>query len=386
MLAKIKIKKLKKILFTIITLSVSTLVTLGLCELILRFLNKPKPIVSGWFSNYPDAENNELKYRGQKINYNDSTYIFLLIGDSQVQARALSFDSMPEKLLEKQLQQITGNNNIKVFTLGFEGYGQDQQLFAVQQYFKQYRANQLIVWQTPDNDPWNNLFPTHWPKDGTRKPTYRFENGKLTGPFNPIGTTFTSKIKLRALYQRATLKSMDEEWEKFYPQSYQALTEDDIKSKKITIAADWQKRWDNNVEMMTSENLINEKSNLTIDLIPRSTRTTLALNLTNALLKEIEKEAIAHKASLTLIHTLAPEDTVDMNKEIAHQLNGKYYITSLKQRNDNIAYMNNGLTSVELPIKYVDYKVNPNDSHLNLKANIQVMQDLANTLAPTIKK
>ena len=37
----------------------------------------------------------------------------------------------------------------------------------------------MILWQTIGNDVWNNLFPTHWPKDGFLKPTFRLQDGQL---------------------------------------------------------------------------------------------------------------------------------------------------------------------------------------------------------------
>ena len=69
---------------------------------------------------------------GRKYNYTDDDYVILLVGDSQVAAKACSFDWLPENRLEYHLIQAKQNRNIRVFSLGTEGYGQDQQLLMLQ--------------------------------------------------------------------------------------------------------------------------------------------------------------------------------------------------------------------------------------------------------------
>lgn len=108
--------------------------------------------------------------------------MIILLGDSQAEAKfCCAYKWMPERRLEHYLNSHH-NKKVKVFTLAAAGYGQDQQLLVLKEYFQRYRANLVVLWQTPQNDVWNNMFPTHWPKNGTPKPTFVLKNGELDGP------------------------------------------------------------------------------------------------------------------------------------------------------------------------------------------------------------
>src|SRR5688572_9347029 len=92
----------------------------------LQLIGHPVPIVSGWLgnvSNISNLETNQLGFRGRKYNYTDDDYVILLVGDSQVAAKACSFDWLPESRLEYHLIQAKQNRNIRVLSLGAEGYG-----------------------------------------------------------------------------------------------------------------------------------------------------------------------------------------------------------------------------------------------------------------------
>lgn len=151
--------------------------------MILSVTNKPSNHIWGWrYHGKRTEEINQLGFRGQRINYDKQDYVVLLVGDSQVQSATCVFEKMPERRLEDHLSIITGKA-IRVFSLGAGGYGQDQQLLALKEFFRDYSADLVVVWETPGNDVWNNMFPTHWPKDGTPKPTFWLDgNDKLKGP------------------------------------------------------------------------------------------------------------------------------------------------------------------------------------------------------------
>ena len=95
-------------------------------ELSLRAFDYPPHEVAGWKNQYyPDNQINQLGFRGQKIDYDDDDFVVVLLGDSYVSSGSSPFDSMPEKILE-HLLRISGAK-VKVFTLGTDGYGQDQE-------------------------------------------------------------------------------------------------------------------------------------------------------------------------------------------------------------------------------------------------------------------
>ena len=105
-------------------------------------------------------------------------------------AGGCAFEWMPERRLQDYLSDKVrkSSGNVKVFTLGTEGYGQDQQLLVLQEFYRSHRADMVVLWQTPGNDVWNNMFPTHWPtKNGWPKPTFRLINDELSGPTENMG-------------------------------------------------------------------------------------------------------------------------------------------------------------------------------------------------------
>ena len=320
---------------------------------------------------------------GRKYNYTDDDYVILLVGDSQVAAKACSFDWLPESRLEYHLIQAKQNRNIRVFSLGTEGYGQDQQLLMLQKYYKKYRADLVVLWQTPGNDVWNNVFPTNWVKNGWPKPTFRLIKGKLHGPSEQFGEALSwSKIKLLVLANRVfPFIDRDGDWEKHLPQPYKPMP-----NYAGDACYDWQESWDNNAGFR-DENLATEKSHLAISLTPISPRTQYGLDLTKALLAEIKSLVNNNKGHFVIFNTRVPDEKQQIcsAEEVVHLLNGKHYKTSRKQFRDNIEYINANFVSFTVPVTIAKWRVGPQDSHLNEPATDQVMNDLAAQILPLIE-
>lgn len=351
----------------------SVLLTLGLCEAFLRMVYNFPPIVSGWrFQLNLPHETNQLGFRGQSIKYATDDFVVVLLGDSNVESIALDFPDMPEKRLQHYLRAL--GVPATVISLGAGGYGQDQQLLVLEEYFRSYRADVVVLWQTASNDVWNNMFPTHWPANGSRKPTYRLEGGKLIGPNETMGRK-SSRIKLIALVQRILdTKDKDGGWEKYLPEPYvPMLTYHGPVSRK------WQERWDANQRMMLHENLANEKSHLALKLAPRSPRTYYGLRLTHRLLEEIERLAYANGAGFAIFSPGRPPRRSD-NREFVCLLNNRYYRISSGQFEDNIRYMNNGFRWLRVPVTVKNWRVSPTDGHYNAVATDQIMRTLAGLL------
>ena len=131
-------------------------------EALLRGMGIPSTLKSGWgwensagrkLSKYADLTTNQFGYRGQSIHYQTEDYVVLLVGDSQVEAYANRPEHMPEQFLQKFLTSQL-HTPVKVFSLASSGWGQDQQLLALQEYFNLYRADLVLLWATPGNDFW----------------------------------------------------------------------------------------------------------------------------------------------------------------------------------------------------------------------------------------
>jgi hypothetical protein len=138
---------------------------------------------------WSEHEANQFGFRGRKIEYRDEDYVVLLVGDSQVEAAASSFEELPETILERYLKTIT-QKQVRVFSIGASGWSQDQQLLALREYFQQFRANLVVLWHTPQNDFWENAFPDRSPQEGAGhlKPTfflYDQQGGERIELFHP---------------------------------------------------------------------------------------------------------------------------------------------------------------------------------------------------------
>lgn len=169
-------------------------------ELIFRYVGRLQKIqvnskiISGWGwdlspmnylqdkSNY--NEKNQLELRGRAIEFDEEDFVVVLVGDSQVEAPGINFFEMPEVLLEKALTQQM-QKKVKVFSLASSGWGQDQQLLNLEQYFLHYRADLVLVWITPANDLWENTMPNRSVTlEGSKiKPTFLLKDYELKGPF-----------------------------------------------------------------------------------------------------------------------------------------------------------------------------------------------------------
>jgi len=216
----------KKILIVII----SILITAFSFELVLHITGFPERehlFKIGWNSKdvHPELEFvNQLGFRGQKFNSRQpGERVILLIGDSQVEAMGLPDRYMMEALLEKKLNALQDTVKYRCYSIGSGGYGQDQELLSLKRYLDQYDADEVILWFTPENDIWNNMFPTHWPWNGNMKPTFWLKDSVLQAPesgdFAKVRFTTRSRIISIAeiLFHDYKTRNMDDHWSEKLP-------------------------------------------------------------------------------------------------------------------------------------------------------------------------
>jgi len=360
----------------VLLMACSILVTILMIELALQGFYRPKPIKSGWKAEVPESQKNQLGFRGQPFRYTDEDYVIVLLGDSHVKADACSFGWMPERRLQHHLN--AGGKRVKVFSLAASGYGQDQQLLVLQEYYqKGFRADLVLLWQSLVNDIYDNMFPTH----GIPKPTFWLENGELRGPQELMGQELASpSIKLLALWKKVFPQSRDGEWEeKYLPEPYTPMLEYDG-----PVNVSWQELWDNNHYGIRHQHLDSEKSLLAFALTPRSRRMQYGLDLTRKLYQEIEKLVSSHGGELIIFRY--GKEPVEMAEDAVYLLNGKYYRTSRLQALENANYLNDGFKHYTIPVTIEEWRVGPEDGHLNEHATDQVMRDLAQQIGGLIPR
>ena len=311
-------------------------------------------------------ERNQLGSRGRPIAIEPGDFVVLLVGDAQAEASYLPFDQMPERALEQAFARA--GRPAKVFTLASGQWGQDSQLLALRRYFAAYRADLVLLWETPENDLWNNLFPTEWPRNGAPKPTFWLEGGALSGP--------TSGGKPGETPGGPRDGMDDTAWVKTLPPAYVPL-----KAAAGPVETLWEERARQG--LMKDEDLATEKSHLVVRLAPRSARTAHALKLANALLREIDRICTQGGARLVTFHRDRPGHWTHNGTpsgDAVYRLDGRLYRTSNRQLRDNLAEMNRGIAFVDVPVTVAAWAAEPGGAALNAEALDQVMADLVKAL------
>ena len=329
------------------------------------------PIAAGWRSTAPEEELNEFGFRGQRLGSNPGQPVVVLLGDSQVEASAGSMAQMPEASLQRCLADL--GIDARVCSLGAAGYGQDQQLLALREFFESRSAELVALWFTPGNDIWNNLFPTHMPVNGPPKPTFRLENDRLVTPMLEWGSrSFTSPIKAAALVQRARSRHLferrDDLWESFLPPANGSL-------KDFSGPSD--STWEDvpNYMSLVVEDLESEKSHFSIWLTPPSPRMNHGIRLTRLLLEEIRSLVESNGARLVVFH--APQPMRTDGAERVFSLSGKHYRAAESQIEKTVDRIADGFDWIRIPVRLKDWRVSEIDSHLNPSANDDTMRRLA---------
>ncbi|HEX8847817.1 MAG TPA: hypothetical protein VF791_24465 [Pyrinomonadaceae bacterium] len=370
---------LKRVLIKkVLTVAISICVTLILLEIVLRIFNSPKLVISGWKTlNSYTSERHQLGFRGQPIQYHEDDFVIVLVGDSQVEAKACAYGWMPEQRLQFYLN--SNGKKVKVFSLGGPATGQDQQLLSLREYYEKFRADLVILWFTPANDVWNNTFPTNVPDDRTPKPTFWLENGQLRGPTELTGQPAreTPSLRLMRLWRKFFPYPREKEWARsILPPAYAPMARYDG-----PVSDDWQKRMNELPNYLKYENFDTDKNDRAMKLTPRSPRVQYGLDLTRSLMQEMQRLAASHNAQFVIFttdkHPNDPKAQPASQDEVVHLLNGKYYKTSETQFNENINYLIQGFISYDIPVLVEPSIVGPEDSHLNEHATDQVIKDLA---------
>lgn len=299
----------------------SILLGLLLSEIGMRIADRPRGVMMGWAAQEQEAPKNELGFRGRPAQGTPDETV-LLLGDSQVQSVTRP-DDMPEVHFERKLRSETGRN-IRVLSLGRGGWGNDQELFALERYLPIVTPKPRLValWFTLRNDLWNNLFPTHFPTNGLPKPTFRLVNEKLQGPNAEwLKLHDRTGIYLLRVWNRIIGRSVyptDGEWEATLPAPYRSAKSiaPGMQSLKTYMAA---KRGieEAKVPYWSGENFENEKNHYSVFLTPPSPRMLHAIALTRAILSRIAEVCRKNGVEFVVFYrrenTLFPEEATDFD-------------------------------------------------------------------------
>ncbi len=315
-------KLIKNTLLTLTTLILS----LGLIELGLHLTDFPATPKSGWkwdespyrgMMNQGDQRVNQLGLRGQAFDYQDDDFVVLLVGDSQTEAGTQLFEDMPEKLLESALRTQLNSDKVKVFSLASAGWGQDQQLIALRNYFQQHRANIVINWTTPVNDYWENTFIDRsiTPEAGKLKPTFTTANDQSTletvipAPFEwKLRTLLKLSLSAAATGKKASIEQIHlDRWMKQIPAGYDGKTTPathcpalEVKEQELIEAYVAGSRA---YTLLTEEDVENGRSHFSPFLTTLTPRDHYAIRITHRLFRELAQLSEQHGAQFHILHT-----------------------------------------------------------------------------------
>ena len=310
-------------------LSIGIFIAIIISEIALQIFDFPPRPVSGWLNckSKNPGQCNSQRFRGREIAYSPDDFVVVLVGDSEVYASSSPFEQIPERRLEFYLQNY--RNNVKVFTIGDMGYGQDQQYLALKKYFEKYRADLVLLMFTARNDIENNMFPTSG-RNNTIKPTYWLENGKLSGPsegwLDPVGP----RIKLALLWKSYLGKTIKESRIEMWKQNVLPLPYQPLRDYQGEVDYSWQEMWNSNPQEAFTD-IEYEKIDIPNQLTPRSKMREYGINLTRKLFSEIKKLTEANNGHFIIFKEERPWELQYPDREKVYLLNGKYYKTSMRQ-------------------------------------------------------
>ena len=356
----------------------SVLIGVALIEVGLRALD-PFRFRSGWRSNaevnFQPLEHwrkNQLGFHGAPIAYTAEDKVVLLVGDSQVECQTCPDGHMPEDYLREAYQKL--GKRTQVFTLGAGGYGADQELLAVREYFDRgYRADLILLWQTLGNDMWNAIFPQHSVTVGTGhlKPTFRLVDGSLEEPSSKIGGMYC-RVYLWCVVQQVALGGIERRFVNWLPPAVEPVALSAYSKLPVFESA---------------EDVADEKTHWSIWLKPNSPRKLYGYRLMNLLNKDLEALAAAHHARFDVfdINRYTPEGLAEIEQfdffkpgSKLVKAKGKYYLAAGEEGYWETSHaVNAGVPTIYVPVTIPNHSNSRADPHLNARGNEHVLTKLA---------
>ncbi|KRB85127.1 hypothetical protein ASE07_21425 [Noviherbaspirillum sp. Root189] len=392
----------KNLLLSAVTLAVTLILALLAVEGALRVANYPPAPPIGWRwdespyrapFNASENQTNQLGLRGNRIEYGTDDFVIVLLGDSQVEAGTQNADKQPEVVLRQELERA-GIRKVRVFSVASAGWGQDQQLVWLNEYFRHYRADLVLNWLTPVNDYWENTFVDRsiTREAGRLKPTYT-----LTGD-RQLQTVMPASVDLRlaslvglakgriSLGNSYTIEQYRlDRWTARLPSSQSPQAASGVCpgneiDQKILIGA--YMSGNRNYTLVTDEDLPDGRSHFSPFLKNQSARDRYAVDVTHRLLEELGNVSKAHNARYLMFHPYRHDlDAAFREIRCVRTADGRLF------EYDGSDWMRH-LKATSLKDQLITFNVSadealssgPNDWHFNEEGNRRAMHALAEIL------
>jgi len=375
-------------------------VAIALMELVLQIIDYPRSMEYGSPSPYNnsvtrDQPHNQLGYRGRAIAYSSDDFVILLLGDSQVEntGERRDYTKTPEAILEGRLAESGAHSTclakrkkkqFRVFTVAWPGWGQDQELLALQKYFASYRADLVVLWETPENDMWNNGFPTHIPLNGSPKPTFIIAqdgSARLVDRSQIIPFWMDLKIGI-LMYQvlqglskpghpmQALLWNPDIDWDKYLPPPLHVVTDTHVEDSTKYLST---------INPYILKDIVYiEKSHFALGMNDGSPRLDWMARLTNLLTRKIRDVSTQAGADFIAFNfTASGTDQPLYPIPGIYKINGDRFIYSDIAAARRLAVINQGIEHYAIDLKLPRWRKRDSDPHLNMAGNEEILGKLA---------
>jgi hypothetical protein len=279
--------------------------------------------------------------------------------------------------------------NVSVVSIGASGWGQDQELSALQADIGAIRPSAVVLWFTEGNDLWNNVFPTNFPRDGRPKPTFWLDGAELKGPdipwlenYRPPGPYILQAIRrVRGIPNYPT----DEEWERHLPPPYVAATPPRGTLSLRQVLADQHGIPIDQVPYFEGENFETEKTHYSVYLVPESPRLKYAAALTRALLLRIRSLCEANGAKFFVLTTERWDTSGIPETPTMFEVKGKGYTLSSMSASGVIDRVLDGLQAIRVNGIPPDAVISKTDAHWSAEGNKYVMERVGHQLAKGLR-
>lgn len=312
------------------------MVLLALCavEMAMRYLDRPRSVISGWRATDANGPVNPFGYRGQSTkSFRITDFVVVLTGAAAVECLACPPDETLDLMLQRALRQY--NPNVRVVTLGSAGYGQDQEYLALHQFLDTRHADLVINWASFADDVPANTFRLGEPSPGRLlpKPTFALRGNDSIGPTEGIGGQ-VYKTKLSTLL-RPMFIDLDRNWSTLLPKA-------DPGAATPPPSAEIQSHVDANLEQ--------QRTAWSIWLTPRPVRVKYGIALTRALLRHMQDLSRLRGARFEILLTpVQDRSPTEVPMALVHD--GHWFLADPATRDAAIAEISKGFDTITLPVE-----------------------------------
>jgi len=301
-------------------------------EMAMRYLDRPHAVVSGWRATESRGPLNQFGFRGRPGQLIRSTdFVVLLTGGGAVECPACPPDETLDLMLERELRRY--NPNVRVITLGSQGYSQDQEYLALHDYFAHRHAELVVNWASIAEDVPANTFRSGQPRPGLTmpKPTFALAGADIAGPTEAVGDKIY-RTKLTTIL-RPMFIDLDRNWTILLPKA-------EAGSASAPPGAETQAHVDDALEQ--------QRSAWSIWLTPRPARVKYGIELTRALLRHMRDLSRLQGAPFVVMLTPeSPSRRTDAAIALEHE--GYWFLADPATRDAAVGEVTTGFDTITIP-------------------------------------